>query len=47
VPPWACLPGWRLGPLHKVLPRLWVMAILEYLEKSKQVIAGKNILRDP
>jgi hypothetical protein len=23
VPPWACLPGWRLGPLHRVLPRIW------------------------
>jgi hypothetical protein len=28
VPPWACLPGWRLGPLHRVLPRIW-----PYLEK--------------
>jgi hypothetical protein len=23
VPPWACLPGWRLGPLHRVLPKIW------------------------
>jgi hypothetical protein len=23
VLPWACLPGWRLGPLHRVLPRIW------------------------
>jgi hypothetical protein len=23
VAPWACLPGWRLGPLHRVLPRIW------------------------
>jgi hypothetical protein len=22
VPPWACLPGWHLGPLHRVLPRM-------------------------
>ena len=23
VPPWACLPGRRLGPLHRVLPGIW------------------------
>jgi hypothetical protein len=23
VPPRACLPGRRLGPLHRVLPRIW------------------------
>jgi hypothetical protein len=23
VPPWACLPGRRLGPLHRVMPRIW------------------------
>jgi hypothetical protein len=23
VPPWACLPRRRLGPLHRVLPRIW------------------------
>jgi hypothetical protein len=28
VRPWACLPGRRLGPLHRVLPRIW-----PYLEK--------------
>ena len=21
--PWACLPGWRLRLLHRVLPRIW------------------------
>jgi hypothetical protein len=34
------LPGWRLRPLHRVLPRVWL-----YLEKPKQVKAGKNIMR--
>ena len=37
----AC-PGRRLGPLHRGLPRIW-----PYLEKSKQVMAGKNILGGP
>jgi hypothetical protein len=23
VAPWACLPGRSLGPLHRVLPRIW------------------------
>jgi hypothetical protein len=31
VPPWACLPGWPLGPLHGVLPRIW-----PYLAKNKK-----------
>jgi hypothetical protein len=31
VPPWACLPGWRLGPLHRVLPRIW-----PYLDKNQK-----------
>ena len=30
MPPWACLPGRRLGPLHRVLPRIW-----PYLENPK------------
>jgi hypothetical protein len=40
VPPWACLPGWPLGPLHRVLPK--DMAIFG---KSNIGKAGKNILR--
>ena len=24
VPPWACLPGRRLGPLQRVLPSIWL-----------------------
>jgi hypothetical protein len=31
VPPWACLPGRRLGLLHRVLPRIW-----PYLAKNKK-----------
>ena len=39
----ACRAGaWGLGPLHRVLPRIW-----PYFGKSKQVMAGKNILRGP
>jgi hypothetical protein len=39
---WACLPGRRLGPLHRILPRIWL-----YLEKRLIEKAGKNILRGP
>jgi hypothetical protein len=31
VLPWACLPGRRLGPLHRVLPRIW-----PYLAKNQK-----------
>jgi hypothetical protein len=31
VLPWACLPGRRLGPLHRVLSRIW-----QYLAKSQK-----------
>ena len=31
MPPWACLPGRRLGPLHRVLPRIW-----PYLAKNQK-----------
>jgi hypothetical protein len=41
VLPWACLPGRRLGPLHRVLPR-----ILAIFEKRLANNAGKNILQD-
>ena len=37
--PWACLLGRRLGPLHRVLPRIWL-----YWTKIKSDPAGKNIL---
>jgi hypothetical protein len=29
VPPWACLLGQRLGPPHRVLPRIWPYVYLE------------------
>jgi hypothetical protein len=29
--PWACLPGRRLGPLHRVLPRIW-----PYVDKNQK-----------
>jgi hypothetical protein len=31
VPPWACLPGWRLGPLHRVLHGIW-----PYLDENQK-----------
>jgi hypothetical protein len=31
VPPWTCLPGRRLGPLHRVLPMIW-----PYLAKNQK-----------
>ena len=42
VLPWACLPGRRPEPLHRVLPGLW-----PYFEKRLFEKAGKNILRVP
>ena len=30
MPPWACPPGRRLGPLHRVLPGIW-----PYLDKTQ------------
>jgi hypothetical protein len=36
VPPWACQPGRRLGPQHRVMPRIW-----PYLEPILWIESGK------
>jgi hypothetical protein len=42
-PPWACLPGWRLGPLHRVLPRIWPYLAKIKIKKGRQKYFAKAI----
>ena len=44
VPPWACLPGWRLGPHHRVLPMV-LPRIWPYLEKHYELNLEKYSAR--
>jgi hypothetical protein len=44
VPPWACLPGRRLGPLHRLLPRIYIY-IWPYSEKYYELDLEKYSAR--
>ena len=43
VPPWACLPGWPLGPLHRVLHRIWPYLEKKYQEMDLEKYSAKPI----
>jgi hypothetical protein len=43
VPPWACLRGWRLGPLHRGLPRIWRYLVKNQKWSGRQKYSAKPI----